>query len=149
MMRGRRPKSVIAAVDASHFRAGRAADDAILRGVDDSLRRGVDDSLRRGWRPAPPVSPALQHSKIAIHVPPRTAHRRKHPVHLVCFMTLSRRSTVSFHLFRSLRIQPWDFFKNLFYHIHSPGFYGHSLAASTVSFASSSASVFVSSLVSH
>ena len=77
LLRGRRPKSVVAAADASHFRAGRAANDVILRDVDASLRQ------RYERRPVRNNSPSFKHSKAAIHVPPRTAHRLKHPVHLV------------------------------------------------------------------
>lgn len=74
LMRGRRVKSVVAAADASHFNAGYAADDALLRNVGYDLRQG------QGRRPSRMPSPALKHSKVAIHVPPRTAHRVKHPI---------------------------------------------------------------------
>ena len=71
-MRGSRPKSMVTAADSSHLKAGCAANDAVFRTVDAALQHG-----RKHQRT---LSPAFKHSKAAIHVPPRTAHRIKHIV---------------------------------------------------------------------
>lgn len=72
LMRGSRPKSMVTAADSSHLKAGCAANDAVFRTVDAALQHG-----RKHQRT---LSPAFKHSKAAIHVPPRTAHRIKHIV---------------------------------------------------------------------